>query len=271
MKRIIKGQEPSEWTYHRLQPQADYDSADAESKEALRLSLLRDQGFVCAYCGRRIPCRDSKMGQTDSYVPETSKIEHIIPQNAFADTDALGRMDYHNLVVCCPGSVKRIPGISIEKSMHCDSRKKNRMIHFSPLSSDIEKTLSYITNTKDPRAGAIISSDETIMTEIGGCGDKCYNSNDNILNLNHPTLRESRISVVKGIIQSMKIREKKNKVTIEWLEKILRQYENKTIPYSYVSPLDGTQKTYEAYMEFRGIAIYYLTKKIRSLSKQKLS
>lgn len=46
MKRIIKGQEPSEWTYHRLQPQADYDSADAESKEALRLSLLRDQGFV---------------------------------------------------------------------------------------------------------------------------------------------------------------------------------------------------------------------------------
>jgi len=135
----------------------------------------------------------------------------------------------------------------------------------------IEKTLSYITNTKDPRAGAIISSDETIMTEIGGCGDKCYNSNDNILNLNHPTLRESRISVVKGIIQSMKIREKKNKVTIEWLEKILRQYENKTIPYSYVSPLDGTQKTYEAYMEFRGIAIYYLTKKIRSLSKQKLS
>ena len=40
------------------------------------------------------------------------------------------------------------------------------MIHFSPLSSDIEKTLSYITNTKDPRAGAIISSDETIMTEI---------------------------------------------------------------------------------------------------------
>ena len=65
MKKIIKSKEPKEWTEYRLTPGVKY-SPISELREA----LLKEQGYLCAYCMRRIPTKD---GNSE----ETSRIEHL--------------------------------------------------------------------------------------------------------------------------------------------------------------------------------------------------
>lgn len=64
---IRKGTEPRSLTEYRNQPGATYEGY--REKDALRDALLEEQGYICAYCMRRI----SK---------EKMKIEHWKAQNA---------------------------------------------------------------------------------------------------------------------------------------------------------------------------------------------
>lgn len=66
MRKINKNPEPKEWTSYRLTPGADYKAIPE-----LRRALLEEQGYICAYCMRRIPVKDSNSN-------ETSRIEHIL-------------------------------------------------------------------------------------------------------------------------------------------------------------------------------------------------
>lgn len=49
---IQKKEEPPSLTQYKKQPFAYYDGY--KNKEELRQALLRDQGYLCAYCMRRI-------------------------------------------------------------------------------------------------------------------------------------------------------------------------------------------------------------------------
>ena len=60
MRRIVKGQEPQAWRDFRNTPGVSY-----EAKPQLRDALIREQGYICAYCMQRI----SLEGET--------RIEHI--------------------------------------------------------------------------------------------------------------------------------------------------------------------------------------------------
>lgn len=74
MRKIIKQSEPKEWmVYRRFTPEADY-----EANPELRKSLLEEQGYICAYCMRRIPVRDKNSN-------ETSRIEHILSREKHPD------------------------------------------------------------------------------------------------------------------------------------------------------------------------------------------
>lgn len=53
MIKIAKNKEPKEWTEYRNTPGVDYQSIPE-----LVESLLKEQGYICAYCMRRIPHRD---------------------------------------------------------------------------------------------------------------------------------------------------------------------------------------------------------------------
>lgn len=98
MIKIEKTHDPASWTARRLTPGAKYEATDD-----LRNALLKDQGYICAYCMRRIPVKDSG---TD----ETTRIEHLIPQSALSQAEA---MDYANMVICCPGAIQ-----SVQKKKH---------------------------------------------------------------------------------------------------------------------------------------------------------
>ena len=90
MIQINKGTEPEEWTAKKATP----DFTQYESIPALRTSLLEEQGYICAYCMRRIPAKDIK-------VDATSKIEHILSRESSPDL----QLSFANMAICCPGNL----------------------------------------------------------------------------------------------------------------------------------------------------------------------
>lgn len=187
MIRIQKTKEPASWTEHRLTEGAQYEATDD-----LRNALLKDQGYICAYCMRRIPTKDNGTN-------ETSRIEHIVPQSLLSREDA---MDFSNMVICCPGAISS----AAENLTHCDRHKGEKTISFSPFDQHFIDTLSYRND------GTIVSSDESYDKEI-----------DTILNLNIPLLKENRKRVKNSLISAIG----KNGWTKGNLAKILKRYSEK--------------------------------------------
>lgn len=212
MIKIEKTVEPHSWTQHRLTEGAEY-----EPTSDLRDSLMKEQGYICAYCMRRIPAHDKA-------ADETTRIEHIIPQSALSREE---RMDYRNMVICCPGAITS----TAEKECHCDRRKKETPVSFTPFDQNFIDTISYKTD------GSIMSSDATYDREM-----------NEILNLNAMVLKANRKAVRNSLIESLG----KNGWKKGNIEKILKVYQEKDTA--------GKKK------EYCGVVISYLTKKLRSLS-----
>lgn len=208
MIKIEKSSESKSWTSHRLTKGAVY-----EANDDLRNTLLKDQGYICAYCMRRIPAKDNNTS-------ETSHIEHLKPQTALSRE---GKMDFRNMVICCPGAMA-----STEPQMtHCDRHKAETSISFSPLDQNFINTLSYKTD------GSIVSSNEVFENEI-----------NSILNLNIPMLKQNRKEARNTAIKMLG----KNNWGKAELEKILQRYSSKDA--------DGKLT------EYCGVVISYITKKL---------
>lgn len=168
MIKITKGHEPGGWTSIRKTPGMTFEDAP---KDELRLSLMNEQGGLCAYCMRRVSFTP---GETT-----TTRIEHVKPR---ALSRAEGKneetMLYSNMVLCCDGDIDG------SGNYHCDRSKEDDTISFNPFDKNVIDTISY--SSKD---GAIKSSNPDY--------DKDLNE---ILNLNHPRLEANRLAVLKGLI-----------------------------------------------------------------------
>lgn len=163
MRRINKGVEPPEWKAHRNTEGAVY-----EARPELRESLIREQGYLCAYCMRRITISDGTN-------IEKTRIEHILSRENHPEQ----QLSYLNMVLCCDGK--------INSSEHCDVLKKSHDLSFDLFSEPFFNTLSY--QSKD---GLIRSSNQTYNNEL-----------NRILNLNHSLLKANRHSALNGVILSL--------------------------------------------------------------------
>ena len=67
MKHIIKIEEPSSLVQYRKQTHASFDNLPTELKDELRSNLLKEQGYICCYCMKRI----------QEPTPKHMKIEHF--------------------------------------------------------------------------------------------------------------------------------------------------------------------------------------------------
>ncbi len=188
MRKIEKSPEPKEWTKHRLTPGVDY-----EAIPELRESLLKEQGYICAYCMRRIPVKDKNSN-------EKSRIEHILCREKH---DNNLKLNYQNMVICCPGA--------IDDNFHCDKLKANNDITFNLFQKEFIDTISY--KTKD---GEMNSSDIHHNTEI-----------KNILNLNHSLLKKNRHQTLIGVIKSLN--QKKTPWKRSEIQKHLSNWDNRDI------------------------------------------
>jgi len=158
---IQKKSEPKEWQEYKCTPGVDYQSIPE-----LVDALLEEQGYICAYCMRRIPHKDrlyKKDGINYVLTDEDHRVEHIQSRENHDDK----KLDYSNMVICCPGH--------IGSEEHCDRLKGSKDISFTPLDANFIATLSYKMD------GEIVSSNEQYNKEI-----------NDVLNLNTPILKENR-------------------------------------------------------------------------------
>ena len=166
MIKIDKGSEPNSWMLIRRTPGMTYDASD---KTDLRASLLKEQGFICGYCMRRVNAANSR-------------IEHLKPQSlSLRQGKPEETLDYSNMIVCCDGDIN---GSNAEKQFHCDRHKKETPIHFTPFTQHPIDSISYSSKT-----GEIKSSDSIINDDI-----------NKVLNLNLGRLKENRLAVLRGVI-----------------------------------------------------------------------
>lgn len=134
---IQKKSEPPKLMHYRKTTEAGFDYMDSEVKEELRISLLEEQGYICAYCMSRI--HDS----TDV------KIEHLEARNK------ANELIYQNLLAVCKGNEGQ-PWVL----QTCDTRKGSQSITISPLDKNAMETIYYKNN------GEIHSTDEEMEQDI---------------------------------------------------------------------------------------------------------
>lgn len=163
MRAIGKNAEPPSLTAHRLTPHCNYDNyAD---KAALRHALVTEQRGICCYCMQRIHCG-----------PLTMKIEHWKCQSEHQSE----QLNYGNLLGACLGGDGQPPHLQ-----HCDTRKGDRDLHWNPAdpAHHVETRVHYELD------GRVRSGEAGFDAEL-----------DNVLNLNHPWLKNNRKGVIDAII-----------------------------------------------------------------------
>lgn len=137
---IQKREEPSSLTKYRKQSFAYYDGYD--QKEELREALLRDQGYICAYCMRRIENDRDKM-----------KIEHWKAQNRL-ETE-IEKLDFKIMLGVCDGCRG-----AKDQYTTCDEHRHGDELYVNPMNSDMMATIRY------DRQGHIQSSDVKIDADL---------------------------------------------------------------------------------------------------------
>lgn len=177
MKQIIKIQEPRSLTQHRAQPHASFDNLPMKTKEELRSNLLKEQGYICCYCMKRI----------QEPTAEYMKIEHFKCQENNKDL----QLTYSNLLGACKGNEGQQKHLQT-----CDTRKGNEDLPINPLSENLncETLFKYNANGEI----SLIDGNSEIEQQI-----------HKFLNLNMQTLKENRKQVYLEVQKRVETESKK--------------------------------------------------------------
>lgn len=152
MIEIKKGKIPNALVRYRKTTDATYDNMhgaklDNSGKDVYSIvleSLMKEQGYLCAYCMCRIPQR--------KYNPSAT-IEHIETQSI---SDEATKLDYNNMLAVCSGNRN---GNNEVKT--CDAKRgtlpvnKQKML-LNPLDAKTLKTIQYHSD------GTIFSDDKEV-------------------------------------------------------------------------------------------------------------
>ena len=234
MRYIEKHAEPRSLTAYKQQPHAYYDGCN---KEDIRKRLLEDQGYLCAYCMRRIPEEitvEDDMKAEDGIVKKAQKmkIEHWLPESQCTEQQ---KLDFHNMLGVCMGNAGHP-----YRETTCDAHRKDKILTINPLDRDMVKKIRYNTHT-----GEILSDDTQINDDLNNTLNLNYEGSDFSLPLN----RRNALAVCLTKIQ-VQSRNKPGNWRKSLLQKMLKAYENKD--------------TNGKYIEYSGIVIWYLRKKLGS-------
>lgn len=194
---IKKKRIPSSLVEYKRTINASFDNLPREVKDRLRTSLLKEQGYICAYCMKKLEDDSSKV-----------KIEHYVARNEENE------LEYKNLLAVCKGN----EGESFEKQT-CDTRKGNKEIKINPqVNSDI-LTIRYTSN------GEIKSNNSDYQRDF-----------DETLNLNDIFgLVESRKEALNSL--KRKLSKSKTHLTEDTIRRIYLRYSEAEIKEAYVGIL----------------------------------
>lgn len=181
---------PTKFNRYAITPQSHFDDMPSDVKKELRRSLLAEQGYLCAYCMKRID-------------EEHVKIEHYEPRSPENE------LEYGNLFAVCSG------GEGTEwKYQTCDSHKGNHVIHINPQrQSDID-TLSYDSN------GYIYSKSPVFQDDI----NKILNLNSDDA---YGLLPNNRRQTLQSFKNNLYHKLKQKSASERYLNKLLSHYSSK--------------------------------------------
>lgn len=168
MLNIIKRQEPPSFTFHRCQPNADYDNIPQSTRETLQKQILAEQGYLCAYCMQRI-----------STIADM-KIEHVLSRDEHPEK----QLDYSNLIGCCQGGEGKP-----RSEQHCDTHKGAHSLSKNPAKPGIDRVQESICYDL---YGRISSTNHTLNNEI-----------DTVLHLNQQILCNNRKGISKVVMNEL--------------------------------------------------------------------
>ena len=170
-------------------------------KKALVEQLLREQGYLCAYCMTRIDL-------------ETMSVEHWQPRHPSAlefeskcEVNDLRKLsiDYKNMLAVCDGNQGHP-----KRFQHCDTLKGNRVLKYNPANQAHHPKLQirYLKST-----GKIESQDDEFNRQIGG-----VDGDPGILNLNLNQIKDNRLEVIRRVNHMLdKLRENASRKDIQKL------------------------------------------------------
>ncbi len=178
MKYIAKdiSNEPRSLKEHRSTPGASYDDCN---KRDIRQALLKEQGYICAYCMQRINEEYDERGyQINSNA--APRIEHYEAQSSPTGEDL--RMNFLNMLAVCTGD----RGFA-DDLLHCDKSRGNVPLTIDPRQESCERYIRYRGN------GEIYSDRHDIEQDL-----------HKTLNLNTPYLKNGRKSAINLAINNLK-------------------------------------------------------------------
>lgn len=220
MRKIDKKPEPQEWKAYRETPGVRYQPIPS-----LADALLEEQGFICAYCERRIPHQDAPGG-------ENHRIDHLTPQMKARQDGDDSDLLYENMVICCPGNIA-----NNKDYYHCDKYKGHKELMISPLNAGMMGTIRFTVS------GRIKSTDPKLDVEL----------NEGGLNLNNDFLLQHRQEAWLTVVEKLT----KMGWTKKHVKDVLALWENKhTIKYK--------EEEHQAYYPFCSMICYLLKKKLAS-------
>ncbi len=173
MLRYRKGAEPKGLTGWQATPNASWESIPAGDKNVVRDALLRDQGYLCAYCQRRIPAKDGRM-----------KVEHWHPQSTGKDDRR-----WSNLLGVCLGDEAAESG-STRGERHCDTARGNAALFLHPVEGRGPDPREHLGYTAGGEARPSQDNPETAAAVTGDI---------HTLNLNARRLRRARDEVYEEL------------------------------------------------------------------------
>ena len=200
-------------------------------KQELKASLLKEQGYLCAYCMSRI----SK---------ETMKVEHWWPQKSDTEgkelsaeekeKERLSSIDYKNMLAVCMGNEGHP-----KKEQHCDTRKGNKHLLYNPSNPQDHERLKifYLCS------GEIASEDDAFCSQLG----KKEGEKAGVLNLNCPKLINNRAAIINDIFKAL-----------QKLQKQASKGKISAILQKWKEPDSSGM-----FKEYAGVAIYFLTKRLQ--------
>lgn len=123
MITINKNIHPLSFLEYSKTQYATFDNMPSSIKNDLRESLLKEQGYICAYCMIKLENNATK-----------TKIEHYISK----DEDSSKELEYSNLFVVCKGNEG-----SGREYHTCDTKKGNILLKIDPKVAGHIATITY--------------------------------------------------------------------------------------------------------------------------------
>jgi uncharacterized protein (TIGR02646 family) len=175
----------------------------------LREQLLKEQKYVCAYCGQKVQIVENEHGKAQM------KTEHFVPQDGTVEND----LNYQNLLGCCLGNDNK------KGENHCDSMKGDG--HFLSITNPStwhyrDEEIFYSVKNESQEV-LLFSSNESKDKELTGRKKGC-------LNLNHDRLKSDRFSVFKNVIKKQ-LGEDKSTWKLNQVEDLITEYADSSDGY----------------------------------------